>query len=126
MVGAAPGELHDIGALMLSVLLRRGGYTVLFLGQSVAIDHLEESLVQARPQALILSAARLETARSLAELAATIRRMAPPRPLFAFGGRAFVQHPELIDTIEGHHISGDALQATEQVRQILARNRPDD
>jgi methanogenic corrinoid protein MtbC1 len=119
MVGAPQGEMHDLGALMLSVLLRRSGYVVLFLGQNLPIDQLAEALAQARPQALILSATRQETARGLVEFATVIRQMPPPRPLLAFGGRAFTQHPEIIDTIDGHYIPGDAIQATAHLRQLL-------
>lgn len=123
MVGAAQGEMHDIGALMLSVLLRRSGYAVLFLGQNVAVEHLAEALAQARPRALILSATREDTAHSITEFAAVIRQMPPPRPLLAFGGRAFSQHPELRDDIDGFYIPGDAVEATGHLRHLLEANQ---
>lgn len=120
MVGAAPEELHEIGALMLAVSLRRNRHNVIYLGQNIGLERLDASLQQVRPRMLVLSAARLETARHLARVAPLIARMRPPRPLFAFGGRAFTTHPELAERIAGTFIPGDAVAAVARIEELLA------
>ena len=120
MIGAAPGELHDIGVLMIALLLRRNGHNVLYLGANVAIDELAQALEQARPHLLVLSASRPETAHTLAAVAPTIARMQPPRPLFAFGGRAFAQQQALALHIGGVAIHGDVAAAVARIEDLLA------
>lgn len=124
MIGAGPGELHDIGPLMLAVLLRRDRFNVLYLGQSVTPDQLTASLRQVQPRLLALSAARTETARELAGIPPLLERMAPPRPVFAFGGRAFAGHDDLADRIAGMYIPGDAAHAARHMEGILATGGP--
>ena len=119
LLGAAPEELHEIGLLMLSTLLKRDRYTVLYLGQNNAIDHLTEDLKQIRPQLLVLSASRLETAQHLLQVPAKILQLPPPRPIFAFGGRGFDDHQELVAQIQGVFLSGDLIEVATQIEMLL-------
>lgn len=120
MVGAGPGDLHDIGALMLAVVLRSDGHNVIYLGQNLGLEHLSTALQQARPRLLLLSASRLETARGLAEVAPLLAAMPPPRPLFAFGGRAFAGNPDAAVRIGGTYIGGDVGEARARIEELLS------
>ncbi|HWE64849.1 MAG TPA: B12-binding domain-containing protein [Chloroflexota bacterium] len=120
LVGAAPGELHDIGPLMLAVLLRRHGVKVLYLGQNVALEQLAGSLGQLRPRMLVLAASRLETARHLLAVPPLIARLPAPQPLFAFGGRAFDGQHDLADRINGLYIAGDVVAAANRLEELLS------
>lgn len=122
LVGSGPGELHDIGALMLAVILRRNRHNVLYLGQNTSIEHLNTSLEELRPNVLLLSASRIETARQLVSVAPMIARMSPPRPMFLFGGRAFSGHPEIAERIGGIYVGGNVTQGVEQIEKLLASN----
>jgi len=120
LIGSGPGELHDIGPLMLAVILRRNRHNVMYLGQNTAIENLCESMETIRPRMLVLSASRVETARSLLPIASMIQKMRPPRPLFAFGGRAFDGHAEIAERIGGTFIAGNAVQAADRIEELLS------
>jgi methanogenic corrinoid protein MtbC1 len=119
VVGAAPGERHEIGALTLSLLLRRGGHRVIYLGQDVALEGLGAAIVQTRARMLLLSAARRETAQALAAVPGVLEGI-EPRPHFVFGGRIFAQQPDLATQIDGIYIQGDAATAAVRLDELLA------
>src|SRR5262249_54361265 len=60
LVGCAPGELHELGALTLALFLRRSGLHVVYLGQNVEADGLIAAVAAARPAAVLLSASQPE------------------------------------------------------------------
>jgi methanogenic corrinoid protein MtbC1 len=120
ITACAQGELHEIGAIMLSLFLRWNGFRVVYLGQSVPNSTLEELVQQLCPQVLALSASTVETAHNLIEVGQMIARM-QPRPLFAFGGLAFQNRPDLRERIQsGFFPEGDVRQI---VRQIIEKLR---
>jgi DNA-binding transcriptional MerR regulator len=119
LVGCAPGEMHEIGSLMLALFLRRAGHQVDYLGQDVA---LEDALAFARsePVALIcLSASLPETARRLNGFDDRLARVMP-RPTFGFGGRAFNADPSLRREIQGAFMGKTSMQGAAQARRLLA------
>ncbi len=95
ITGAAPGEWHDIGVLLLSLALRRQGWRVLCLGQNVPASQLLAELPTLRPELVCLSATTVESAGRLLEASEAVSRLPEPRPRFLFGGRAFNLHPDL-------------------------------
>ena len=119
LVGAGPSEWHDIGALTVSLLLRRGGHHVVYLGQNLAVEGLEQAITRTGARMLLLSATRAETAAALAEVPATLKDMAAP-PLFVFGGRAFAEQPDLAARIDGIYLPGDAATAAGCLDQLIA------
>jgi DNA-binding transcriptional MerR regulator len=119
LVGCAPGEMHEIGSLMLALFLRRAGHQVDYLGQDVA---LEDALDYARfePVALIcLSAALPETARRLVDFDARLAGIRP-RPAFGFGGRAFNADPGLRDAVHGNFMGETSADGAAQASRMLA------
>jgi DNA-binding transcriptional MerR regulator len=48
------GELHEIGLLMTSYLLREAGHTVIYLGQSVPLKAIEDVYTSHQPNNIIL------------------------------------------------------------------------
>ncbi len=44
VAGCAPGDWHEMGVLVLSLLLRRQGWDVIYLGQAVGLSELGETL----------------------------------------------------------------------------------
>lgn len=118
VVGCAPGEFHDIGSLILALLLRREGYRVEFLGADVPLEDLSEYARHERPALICLSANSEATARSLRQLDARLAGMRP-RPKFAFGGWIFNTQPRLRSLVPGRFLGEDALQAVAQIRALL-------
>ena len=51
----SPGEIHELGLLMVSLFLRRKGYEVIYLGGSISDGDLDEVVKVTQPDILFLS-----------------------------------------------------------------------
>jgi DNA-binding transcriptional MerR regulator len=120
LVGCAPGEMHELGALIVALFLRRAGMRVAYLGQSVEIGSLLTTVATVRPSCVLLSASGRVYAEALPEVGLRIAHACKPAPLFGFGGRAFVAHPELAERIPGQFLDGDARQVVPGIKKRLA------
>ncbi len=121
VAAGAPGEQHEIGLLMLVVMLRWRGWDVKFLGPDLKLDRLEEAVGLLHPRVLLFSATRADTAKALeAELTELVKRFPQPQPLIALGGQAFRQ-PEFANTSVGIVITDPALEAVTAIENLLAR-----
>jgi MerR family transcriptional regulator, light-induced transcriptional regulator len=120
LVGCAPSELHDIGALMLALLLREQGRRVEFLGQDLNLEDLQAYIREVRPALVCLSANSEPVARALAGFASTLGEMTP-KPRFGFGGRAFFGNPTLQKKIPGIFLGETLRDALAQIRLLLAK-----
>jgi methanogenic corrinoid protein MtbC1 len=124
IVGCAPEELHEIGALFLALFLRRSGYRVIYLGQNVPLDSLVGMIRATRPQAVCISATRAETAAALSELHGLldgIKRESEHAPLLAYGGWVFNRYPQISDRLGGLYLGEDARLAVQALDERLRR-----
>jgi MerR family transcriptional regulator, light-induced transcriptional regulator len=119
LVGTAPDELHDIGSLMFALLLRRDGHQVEFLGPDVPVEDLLAYARETHPALICLAAGSPATAHGLRRMHAGLVSLRP-RPRFAFGGAAFVRHPELQTSIPGTFLGETVLAARAAVRKLLS------
>jgi len=120
LVGCAPGELHEIGALMLALFLRRAGLRVAYLGQNIEPEGLLRTIAAVKPAAVLLSATLPAHAERLIEVAEAARADHRPRPQLLFGGQGFAAAPELARRAEGHYLPLGALDAVREIRRRLA------
>lgn len=118
-VGCAPSELHEVGALLLGVYLRRSGYRVHYLGQNLPIEGFAEEVERHQPAILLLSASTEDTARSLAKLTAQLAESLPELPLIGYGGRIFNLQPELRSQNSGIFMGPSAQAAVEHLDELL-------
>lgn len=119
IIGCAPSELHDIGSLMLALLLRREGYRVEFLGQDVHVDDLLEYARIERPALICLAASTEASSRELRRVHNGLANMRP-RPKFGFGGRVFNLKPALRESIPGVFLGENLRDAVSRIRQVLS------
>jgi len=119
-VGCAPGEQHEIGAMLLSIYLRRAGYTVRYLGQDLPGEDLVAETKLVKPELLLFSATTVEAASKLQSLCEMLANLDPPRPMIGYGGRAFNLRPELRDEIAGVYLGATAVEAVESIGDLLA------
>lgn len=120
IVGCAPGELHEIGAMFLAVFLRRAGYRVVYLGQNVPLESLRSMIYALHPEAVCLSAARPETAASLYGLRDFLDEMERKRgrsPLLAYGGQVFNRYRQIIERLGGVYLGEDARVAVQRLAE---------
>jgi len=121
-VGCAPGELHEIGAMLLSIYLRRAGYTVRYLGQNLPTDDLVAEVQTIKPDMVLFSATTSDAASNLRPLCELLARTESPRPIIGYGGRAFNLRPELRDSIVGVYLGATAVEAVESIDDLLTEH----
>jgi DNA-binding transcriptional MerR regulator len=121
LVGCPPEEEHTFVPLLLSLLLRRRGWDVVYLGANVPIHSIEATIAVVRPNLVVLTAQQLYTAAGLLEMAEVLYNERIP---VAFGGLVFTEISGLHIAIPGYYLGNRIEQTTEQVEQIMAALRP--
>lgn len=120
LVGCAPGELHELGSLILALFLRRSGLRVAYLGQNIEVEGLLATLRDLKPACLLLSATIPQQAESLVEIGARLHELGTNAPIFYFGGQAFANATTLAEQAQGCYLALDALEATHEIKKRLS------
>lgn len=118
LVGCAPEEFHEIAPLMLSVLLRREGYRVEFLGADLPIEDLVLYAEDTAADMVILSAGFENTAQPLFRMQAQLDAL-PKKPKLGFGGRYFNQNKDAREAMGGVFLGHSLAEAIERVHQLV-------
>lgn len=121
LIGCAPTEQHELGSLMLAVLLRSHGYRVEFLGPDIPLEDLVDYASYEHPGMIVLSATTPPAALELKRLQEKLRKLRPV-PLFGYGGRAFDLNQKLIDQIPGIYLGSTFNAAMQNIKDALSRN----
>lgn len=114
----APGESHELAPLMLSLLLRRAGLRVAYLGQSIETESLLQTVRQLSPTLICVSVTLISSLKAVTELGQKVQELPPPRPVLIFGGQAFEQRADLIARVPGVYIYGDMQTVITQLRRM--------
>ena len=122
-VGCAPTELHEVGALLLGIYLRRSGYRVHYLGQSLPAENLAGEVQRHHPAVLLLSASTQPAADELAKFSEQLAHLDPPAPVLGYGGQIFNRLPELRAHVAGTFMGKNAQEAVQHVEDILLDRR---
>ena len=85
VLACVPGEQHEIGLMMLAVLLRSDGWQVAYLGADTPLDDALDLSATLGAGALCFSASMLEHARAFANQLSS--RKLPPNLTVVVGGR---------------------------------------
>jgi methanogenic corrinoid protein MtbC1 len=124
IVGCAPGERHEIGALIFAVMLRQQGFNAVYLGQDVPVDDIVQTAIQERAAMICLSANNAASALALREVKPLLDQSQQPNPpLFGYGGRAFDTDPELRRQVDGHYLGSDPRDAINLIMNLLRLRR---
>lgn len=121
VVACAPEDDHTFSPLLLSLLLRRQGFDVIYLGAKVPATRLETTIARTRPQLVIFSAQLLQTAANLLEVAYLLRDQ---DVMLAYGGLIFNLIPQLRSRIPAHFLGEHLEQVPQRVHDLLANPRP--
>ncbi|MEO7911879.1 MAG: B12-binding domain-containing protein [Roseiflexaceae bacterium] len=119
VVGCAPGELHDLGALLSALFLVRRGWHVIYLGPQVPLFDLLETVHSVKPTLVCLSASTMETALELIPVARGLTE-AYPQVHFGYGGRIFNLNPELRHSMPGTFLGQDARELVATAGLLLS------
>ncbi len=112
----APGELHELASLMLSLLLRRAGIHVAYLGQSIETDSLLQMVRQLSPTLICISATLVSSGERLIEIGQRVQELPMPHPVMIFGGQAFKRDAHLISQVPGMYLEGNLQTIISQLR----------
>jgi cobalamin-dependent methionine synthase I len=107
--------------LLLSLLLRRRGYNVIYLGANVPADRFAETALKVKTNLVILVA---QTLNSAAHLQQTALALTAQNVNTAFGGRIFNLRESMIDHIPGHYLGKSLELSIQQVDEILKGKKP--
>ena len=121
LVANPAGEQHTFSPLLLSLMFRRRGLDVVYLGANVPIVRMSDMLQQVKPDLVVLSAQILKTAASLRQMAEYLTNEGID---VLYGGAVFNNIPELRAVIPGHFIGADLQDAPEAVLSFLKSPKP--
>jgi DNA-binding transcriptional MerR regulator/methylmalonyl-CoA mutase cobalamin-binding subunit len=117
LVGAPPDEEHDFVPLLLTLLLRRQGWDVLYLGANVPVVSFATLTAAQEIQLALLSAQQLYTAANLLEVAEVLNKNGVS---LAFGGRIFNLLPDLPGRVPGYYLGNRLETAPQVVEKIMS------
>lgn len=118
LIGCAPMEQHELGSLMLAVLLRSEGYRVEYLGPDIPIEDLADYASYEHPAMVILSASSEYSAREMRRMNDLLKKNRNS-PIFGYGGRAFDLHADLRKEIPGMYLGNTLLTALDTIKSLL-------
>ena len=116
LVGCAPDEWHVFTPLLLSLLLRRRGSNVIFLGANVPTTRFADTIKKVKADLVVLVAQQLTSAATLQQ---TALALAIQNIRIAYGGRIFNLHAQLPDSIPGTFLGYDLNSAMDEIDVIL-------
>lgn len=116
LVGCPPSEWHTFTPLMLSLLLRRRGMNVIYLGANVPSDRFAETALKVKANLVILVA---QTLSSAAQLQHTALALTTQHVNTAYGGRIFTLRGSMIDHIPGHYLGRSLELSIQEVEDVL-------
>ncbi len=120
LAACPPQEYHTFGLLLLTLLLRRRGWTVVYLGANVPVEQMEAAVAAVRPDLVILAALRLPSAATLLETA----RALEGRVSIGYGGGVFNALPAIRARIPGHFLGESLAAAADAVDALMSAPRP--
>jgi MerR family transcriptional regulator, light-induced transcriptional regulator len=118
LVGGAPGELHVLGPLMMSILLREAGYFVEFMGPDLPLEDLVMYCKDEKPKMVLISASSEQAALSLRGFNGMLAQN-QQTPIFAYGGGAFSRDPTLLEKVPGIFLGNNITLSVERVKQLI-------
>lgn len=117
LVCCPPNEWHTFTPLLITLLLRRRGLNVIYLGANVPTEQYKETLATIQPNLVVLVAQQLASAATLQQIAASVSEHGIA---IAYGGRIFTLQPDITRNIAGNFL-GDRLEGViENIEHLLA------
>jgi len=118
VAACVPGELHEIGARILCDLLEMEGWDTIYLGASVPVAGLLETVKARNPDVLAISASMTFHIKPVRELISAVRNSSNAKLPIAVGGYAFQVAPNLWRDVGADGFAEDARQAIELVKRL--------
>jgi MerR family transcriptional regulator, light-induced transcriptional regulator len=123
LVGCGPDEQHELGALLLTLLLRARGHRVVYLGARVPGPAMERAAAALGPAAVVVSLTMPESLERAVAWARDSRRWPRHAPSSWWAGPAVAAAPELAAHLPGDLLEGTVDAGAAAVDAALARRR---
>jgi methanogenic corrinoid protein MtbC1 len=122
LLGACPGDLHEIPTLALALLLRRRGWRAVYLGADTPFEALVDAIQRKHPQLLCLSSATDESIPALVELMRRLRKLPEcGTVMLSYGGPPFIRDPRIREQLEGTaaYLGDDLVSAADRAGVVV-------
>ena len=123
LVGCGPDEQHELGALLLTLLLRARGHRVVYLGARVPGPAMERAAAALGPAGVVISLTMPESLERAVAWARDNRRWPRHAPSSWWAGPAVVAAPDLAARLPGDLHEGTVDAGAAAVDAALARRR---
>lgn len=114
------GEHHEIGLMMISVLLSRAGFRVIYLGANLPGHEVAAAVRRIQPDAVALSSTAKGTYETLIDVIRRLRHDDSVRAIIGYGGALFERDPERRRSIQAEYLGADARLAQGRLRELIA------
>jgi methanogenic corrinoid protein MtbC1 len=118
LVACAPAEHHELGALMLALLLRRAGHNVCFLGADLPLADLLKTIRERRPRVVAISSVMTHTLPALMELASSLAANGY-RPRLVLGGQALSSAEAHTMHFDCDYIGNNLLESVKAIEGLI-------
>lgn len=115
-----PGEHHQLGLLMLVILLRMRGWNVVFMGPNLPFDRLAEVINSLNPRLMLFSATMPASAEHAAKIMDMLKDLQKPAPKIILGGQGFNEFSRRSD-IPHSILSGTRADMITTMENLMAQ-----
>jgi len=124
VVSSVEGDQHFIGAQAVADFLVVDGWDVDFLGADVPTDHLVPYTKAREAHVVCVSVSLTSLVPVAQDLVARLRKL-PTAPKILLGGSAFINHPELVESVQADGFTLDPQEAVTMARQVCGLLNPE-
>jgi MerR family transcriptional regulator, light-induced transcriptional regulator len=122
LVGCGPDEQHELGALLVTLLLRARGHRVVYLGARVPGPAMERATTALDPAGVVVSLTMADSLERALRWTRDSRRWARPDPAVWWGGPAVASDPGAAAGLPGRLLSAGVGDGAATVDASLARH----
>jgi MerR family transcriptional regulator, light-induced transcriptional regulator len=121
LVGCGPDEQHELGALLVTLLLRARGHRVVYLGARVPGPAMERAAAALDPVGVVVSLTMADSLERALRWTRDSDRWARPDPAVWWGGPAVASDPGAAADLPGRLLSAGVDDGAATVDASLAR-----
>ena len=120
VVACVPGERHEMGSLVLAILLRRAGFQVIFLGADTPLADLVQLAEVREADVVMVSVTGRRNLDELVRAGAELRNLPG---LLVLGGQAVAAQPAVAAELGGVFLGNDVRKVIPELTALLGRAR---